>query len=518
MPKLTRIALAAAALLLAAPLAAQNGSRRDAPEALPDLSGMTGQQIYEVFVADEDRWTREPCSFGAPVLLALEGKAPRPEPIRRLRLVAEALCADEEQRYADGAKVMQQVRALTPEDPATGLALYFARRLEDAEGVLALLTGLEGAEIEQLDENEYLAAGRMLTLAGRGEDLDALALEWVDGGKLAFFDTDLHSAIAFNALRAAARAGRGDVVDQLLLPITSPGVYVTLLTYREFEPFWPQIEQRAGPNLAMVGAENVNLTRTRLVNAPNDRDRFSDAAHALHYNGDFAEAIALAQRWRERAESGVAIAEGDAWALNIQAYAHDSLGQHGEADKVFDELAKLDPQEHNWVVNFVINRASRLIGQGRWEEGLVANNLAREVAEMQGTTYAKMIIAADRACALAKLDRAGEAAEELAFLRANVKESHALAARGLVCHGQDGEAAALLVAGLRDPAQRAVALAAFQTDKLDLFYTATILPQASDLPPDFPELAEELARHMRPMPEAFIPQASLKRVKLKEGA
>ncbi|QDH35918.1 tetratricopeptide repeat protein [Porphyrobacter sp. YT40] len=512
MSSLTRTALAVAALLLAAPLAAQNGPRVSAPAPLPDLTGMTSQQIYELFAKDENRWSREPCSFGAPVLLALEAKAPRPVPIRRLRLIAEALCADTEERFADGARVMQQVRALTPDDPATGMAIYFARRQGDAASVLALLGGLGQKEIEQLDDSDYFAAGRMLRTHGRGEAFDALALQWVDEGKLPFFDTDLHSPIAFDALRAAARAGRNDLVDQLLLPITSPGNYVVLLTHREFEPFWPQIEQRAGPNLAAIGEENVNLTRTRLINAPEDRDRFSDAAHALHYNGQFAEAIALAQRWRDRAESGKAIEEGDAWALNIQAYARDSLGQHEAADAVFDELAKLDPEQHNWLVNFVINRASRLVGQGRWEEGLAAVDLARTVADTQGTTYAKMIVAANRACALEKLGRAEEAVEELSFLRANVKESHALAVRGLVCHGHRDEAAALLLTGLRDPEQRPVALEAFQTDELDLFYTASILPQASDLPPFYPELADELARHMRPIPEAYIPQASLKRV------
>jgi tetratricopeptide (TPR) repeat protein len=510
-----RMLLALAVSTFALPLAAQEAAP---PEPLPDLAPLTAREIFALFSADEARWMREPCTFGVPITSALDSKTGGAVPVRRLKLLAEALCADTEQRFDDGAALIEQIAALTPDDPPTGFALYFANRRKDAAGALRLLGGLEGPGFQELDEDTYYALDRMIEGDGRGKALDALALQWIEAGQLPFIDLRLHPAVAMRALAAAAAGGRADLVDQLLLPITSPANYIALLTYRDYEPFWPQIEARAGANLAAIGAEDVTMTRTRLTNAPADRDRFSDAAHALHFNGQFAEAIALAQRWRERAERGVAIEEGDAWALNIQAYAHDSLGQRAEADKVFNELAKLDPAEHGWVVNFVINRAARLTGQGRWAEGLFATELARTVADKQGTTFAKLIIASNRACAYERLGAADKAAPELAYLRENWKEGIPLAVQGLMCHGFRDEAAGLLLTGLRDPALRVRARGAFYTDELDLFYTATILPQAPDLLADYPELAEELARHMRPLPEAFIPQAALKRVAVKEGA
>jgi tetratricopeptide (TPR) repeat protein len=514
MIKFVRPCLALAAALMAAPLCAQEA----APEPLPDLSEMSGEEVLALFRQTSGRWLREPCSFGVPVTTALQEKIGKTVPVQRARLYAAALCADEEQRFADGAKQVAELNRLTPGDPDIGLALYFARRLEDAEASFAILRGLDGPALGELGKDEYWATSRMIAKQGRNADHDELALAWVDGGNLAFINGDLHASIAVGALRAAARLGRADVVDQLLPSITSPVVYIDLLTLRDYEPFWPQIEARAGANLSLIGAEHVNVSRRRLVNAPNDRDRFSDAAHALHYNGQFEEAIALAQRWRERAERGTEIEEGDAWALNIEAYAYDSLGQREKADAVFEELAKIDPNKHNWVVNFVINRASRLVGQGRWKQGLAATELARRVAEDQGTTYAKLIIASDRACGLERLGRADEALSELAYLRENWKDGPALVVRGLLCHGFKDEAVALLLTGLRDESVRGLAMAAFQTDELDLFYTATILSQASDLLVGYPELAAELAKHVRPMPEGFIPQAALKRVTLKEGA
>ncbi|MCZ8370272.1 MAG: hypothetical protein O9293_09965 [Porphyrobacter sp.] len=509
-----RTLLALTGVLLSAPLAA----KEPAPAPLPDLAVMDSKALAALFTEDDNRWKREPCTFGAPVLAALEAKAVRPVPVRRLRLIAEALCADREKRYADGAQLAVAITTLTPDDPATGLALYFARRLEDAASLIAILRGLDDAALGTLDKDDYWSVGRTVAGLGRRDDLDALALEWASGGKFAFLDTALHEGIAMAGLRAAAKAGRGDLAEGLLVSITSPVSYIEMLRLRSYAPFWPQIEARAGANLATIGDEHVRAARARLTNAPEDRDRFSEAAHALHYNGQFEEAIALAQRWRERAARGKAIEEGDAWALNIEAYAYDSLGQTRKADAVFEELAKYDPEEHKWVVNFVINRASRLVGQGRWREGLKATDLARKVADAHGSTYAKLIIANNRACALERLGRPDEATDELAYLRANWKEGVGLTAQGLLCYGLRDEATALLIEGLRNPAARDRTLGAFATDELDLFYTATILPQASDLLAAYPDLAAELALHSRPMPEAFMPQAALKRVARKEGA
>lgn len=510
-----RAALALTATVLAVPL----GAKEAAPEPLPDLAGMDTKTLFALFAEDEQRWMREPCTFGVPVTAALEASIAEAAPveIRRLSLIAAALCADEENRYSDGLKLMGEVSALTPDDPAAAITFYFLGRLADTDAALGVLRGLSGKGLAQLDRDSYWSVFRTARKAGRVDDLDSLALEWASAGKFAYLDTQLHESIALSALRAAAKTGRAEMADGLLVSITSPSSYIALLTQRIYEPFWPQIEARAGEHLAAVGEENVRVARARLINAPEDRDRFSDAAHALHYNGQFEEAIALAERWRERKAKGAQIEEGDAWALNIEAYAYDSLGQTKNADAVFDELAKYAPEEHPWVVNFVINRASRLTGQGRWREGLKATELARKVAENYGSTYAKMIIASNRACAFERLGRAKDAAPELAFLRENWKDGISLAVQGLMCHGLDDEVATLLLGALRDEREREDALGALQSPELGLFHSAATLPVGRDLLAGHPALAAELAMHVRAMPEKFIPQAALRRAALKRG-
>jgi tetratricopeptide (TPR) repeat protein len=510
-----RAALALAAALLAAPL----GAKEPAPEPLPDLATLDRKEIAALFTADEDRWMQEPCTFGVPVIAALESHIPPPVPseFRNLRFFAEILCAEKEKRYEEGLTLIADFAVLAPDVPLTAVAIQFALQLDDPDRVIGMLRGLDDAGLGRLEQDTYWSVIRAMRTAGRTGDLDTLALEWVDAGKFAFLDTELHETLAVAALRAAAKAGRGDVADSLLVSITDPVSYTALLTERVYAPYWPQIEARAGRNLAVVGEENVRVTRARLTNAPEDRDRFSAAAYALHYNGQFEDAIALAQRWRERKAKGVGIEEGDAWALNIEAYAYDSLGQTKKADAVFDELARYDPEEHDWVVNFVINRTSRLVGQGRWKEGLKASELARKVAENYGSPYAKLIIARDRACAFERLGRAKDAAPALAFLRENWKEGAALSVMGLMCHGMRDEAAGLLIEGLRDEALRDLTLGALAAPELDLFYTASILLRPSDLLADHPELAAEFAKHVRAMPEEFIPQAALRRAALKKG-
>lgn len=508
--------MAAGAMLLAAyPAAAQEESAaeggEEAGEALPDFDALDGGQALALFRSTEDRWQRDPCRFGAPLLSAMKRGIPDNPLIARLSLFAQALCADEENRYDDGLALIRQYNALDPEEPAVSISLYFADRAEDADYALELISDLEGEALGELDPRIFWYPVRMIERAGRRSDFEAIAFKWFDQSQIAFLDGDMHAALAMNALRHAAREGRADKADELLGYITSPRAYVDMLLMRQYEPLWPWIEARAGQNLTAVGSEDIAMTRARLANAPGDRDRFSDAAHALHFHGDFAEAAALAQSWTAREEAGAEMEEGDAWALNIQAYAFDSMGQVERADAIFERLAEVDPEANPWVVSFVINRASRLVGQGRWEEGLAASEYARTVP---GSPYAEMIVARDHACALLKLGRAEEAAAEVQFLRENSREGIGLAATGLLCAGERDEAAELLVAGLRDDVLRSGAIEALQQTEADLFYSQSMLPSARALLAEYPELAALYYEHARDLPDIFIPRAALRREQL----
>ncbi|WP_298463874.1 hypothetical protein [uncultured Erythrobacter sp.] len=498
-------------LVLAGPAVAQDDHSAD---DTPDFAAMNAEELVQTLRSSKNRWREEPCDFGEPLFTAMSSKMPDNPSVHRTLKFSQIFCADEQGEYAKGAAYVAELETTDPEVNLLSMALYFGRRSEDADGVLARLRKLDFDGASELDEESFWPVTWMIYDAGKADELNDLALEWSQTGIFGALSLNLQSGLAFRALGSAARQERGDLAGGLLNYITSPRSYVSLLTDRKYETIWPQIEQRAGKNLSSTGKRNVELTLARLENSPSDRDRFSDAAHALHFNGQFEDAIDLADQWQRREERGVALEEGDAWALNIQAYAYDSLGQTAKADAVFDRLAAVDPDENGWVVSFVINRASRLVGQGRWEEGLAATELARSVAEENGNTYAKLLIARDRACALLKLDRMDAAMSELEFMRENVDDGAKIVVQGLLCFGFKDEAAKIMLDMFADPDKRVTAIDAFEVGDLDLFYTQSLLPDASDLLATSPELAAELAKYMRPMPEDLIPAASLKRVKL----
>lgn len=125
-----------------------------------------------------------------------------------------------------------------------------------------------------------------------------------------------------------------------------------------------------------------------------------------------------------------------------------------------------------------------------------------------------MIIARDHACALTQLDRTDEAADELVFLRENAAESVNLISQALLCLGLKEEAAQVLIDGLNDPATKDSALRALAKPETDLFYTSSMLPKARSLMEEYPELKAGFYASARDLPEAFIPRASILRVKL----
>jgi hypothetical protein len=260
--------------LISAPLAAQ----QPATEPLPDLANMSVEQLTDLVDGSGDRWSGEPCTFSVPVTQAMLDKASDEPAFRRANLIAQSMCADREQRYADGLRLTQQINALASPSLTVDYALYFAWRLDDIDTTLAILRAVDGDEFDQIRPEAFWRTNRLFREQGRLADMEAVALEWVDRGSLQQMDDMVRSPVAFVALRGAAKAGRTDNVDQLLQAISDPLIYISLLTERDFEPIWPQIEARAGRNLSGVGAEHVRITGERLAAAPDNRARPSLAS------------------------------------------------------------------------------------------------------------------------------------------------------------------------------------------------------------------------------------------------
>jgi hypothetical protein len=177
-----------------------------------------------------------------------------------------------------------------------------------------------------------------------------------------------------------------------------------------------------------------------------------------------------------------------------------------------DDLAKLPPDEYPWVVNFVINRADRLINQGRWQEALAASDVAKPVAAIHGSDFARMLVAAERACALDRLGRNPESEVEMSFVRAHYADAPSEAIDALLCAGHDDEAAALFLRVLDDAKIRSKLLGDLKDERFDLFWsgprkirTVYVFMKAR------PELEKAASKYIRTIPERFVPLAYLRR-------
>ena len=503
---------------LLAAAAAIAGSASGQAGGNPDYAAMPDDEFRAVVQENKARLFDQSCELGVPIISELRRRSGNAE-LESSLLLLRANCASERQDHREAIRLVDEFEQRFRPAGLTTFGLYLADKLDDPDLALARLRQLseKGDDLAYRDAARpvFYGATRLVVRHGRRAELEDLALGMFENPNVAHLDPQIQSSVAVWALSAAARQGRIERAPGLLELVRDPSSYVGLLAMRTYEPVWPAIEERAGANLARVGEDHRQWALARLAEDSRDRDRFALAAHALYYDGRFEEAIELARNWREANGALEGMEEGDAWALNIEAYALDSLGRRAEADEVFDRLAALSPAEHSWVVNFVINRASRLIGHDRFAEGLEAAGLARTVAEEQGSTYAKMIVARDHACALEALGRREEAEREVPYLLENRDDSYELAAQALLCLDRRAEATDLIIEGLRDERMRARLVEALQPGEYELFYTDSNRPQVHGLFAESADLREEFGRWARRIPDRFLPAASLRRAALK---
>jgi tetratricopeptide (TPR) repeat protein len=289
-------------------------------------------------------------------------------------VVARAFCAFDEKRYADSLRLLRQAEAENHAQGFDSLGLAAATMLDDGAEALARLRTIAFREdVGSLYPTLVVAALKAIRLKGFETQSDEIAYRVATGSGFDRMDPRAQEALAYGALGHAAATGQLGQVDALLGYMRSPYAAESLLALRKFEPIWPQVEAYVGANLADVTNSYLAWTARRLADKSDDADRVSAYAEAVFWAGRYEEAAGLAEKWLARSGRDGQLEEGDGWALNIKAYALSALGRQAEADKVFDDLAKLAPAEHPWVVNFVINRQARLIDQGRWREGLAAS-------------------------------------------------------------------------------------------------------------------------------------------------
>lgn len=522
--KSTLFALAAvSAMAFHAPLAAQQEAKdKGADTTLSQVDPATigsleVSELTKIIAHPDHRWLKRPCDLGQPVMAELLRRQPNERAFQRGHLLTAVYCATERKEYRAALDDLARLESEN-EGGFDDLALYLEARLDDGEAALARLTRLVrtngGAGLNTISQARFWQAGRLLIKQGREKEWGDLKLEVFRSSGFAQLDRELRQGVAYGAILPAIEHDMAYLVPKMLLLVPRPTSYVAMLSERRYEAAWPFIERHAGPNLATVSSANLAEARARLAEEPSDRERIKDLAHALHYDGRFEENADLAAALVKEIDAGRAIEEDDGWALNTAAYSLDGLGRRAEGDALFDRLATLDAKDNPWVVNFVINRAIRLANQRRWAEALSAAELAARVAETKGSTYAQMLVALTRSCALAKLGRGAEGAKDLSFLTDHGDDAVGITAQGLICAGQSDAAAALLVGALGRNATRANAIDALQEQSFSFLSVDEGIAPARVLLAGHPELVAAYRAVARDVPREFIPRGAQRRAEL----
>ncbi len=173
------------------------------------------------------------------------------------------------------------------------------------------------------------------------------------------------------------------------------------------------------------------------------------------------EALALAQQALDRigqARGGKpAFTDADAlrpWIFAAKAEALEALGRFDDAVLVLQTSVRLPGGGVN--PGPALELAGLLGRLGRDDAALAALKPLDKLLEADPAGLAQ--VRAERACALRRQARADQAAAELAWLSAHVRDNPGARLHALICAGAPDDLAAAFVAALKDPNQRESAL------------------------------------------------------------
>lgn len=499
-------------LLLAAAVPANAQTAPPREEEAADLSGLSNSQLLQRLNEAYSAKDSSACRDMVPMLAeAIRRKSFDPS-YGPFKLRFDLQCAIDEKRYNDAYPLLLQNEKVN--GPVVG----------------PIATVMIALEAKQYDA----AADRLIAAANKPADNGGLLepfnnIRWFEG-KLK--DVDRHD-IALSTIRryvntAAYRglaerekdflreilfsreveAGNVDAARPMLASITEPRLFFRFLADRRYAALWPDLERRAGPNMSAVFDANIARTRAILAGDPEDVEKLSDLVLALDEAGRYSEVLSLTEGFAAPAKLAT-LGEYHFFALDSRVNALDGLGREAEASALFDAMAAIpfDAKKNGWLVNFVTNRSGRLARMGEWEKTLEASERAAFVANQYGSPYARQIIAADRACALAALGRKGELQPLLAKMDENRADDSPAAVQAMQCAGRGDRAAEIAIEALRDRDLRSDILRNLQGQEFTVFASRTGMPDYFLPLKQRPDVAAVFNEVGRDLPQSLVTPA-----------
>ncbi|HYD13920.1 MAG TPA: hypothetical protein VEC11_13810 [Allosphingosinicella sp.] len=369
--------------------------------------------------------------------------------VRNLRLLSLITL----NRPADGGPIIDQIVASRPNDPGQYAAAWlaaltfrdWARAVAVIETASRSVPGVRWADLRALLDRQTVS-GLLFELkneagnANRVRLADALfRIGWPGGG-------DSESGDFVRAILLEDRLAAGDVAAARLYAdgITSLSSTVPVLVGRRYDPALPADADRMALLRAAIERED-RTTRDALAAQPADPRRLLDRAQHLRSLARHAEALALLRPHLADVPAMAANGEYGIWVVNEAVFAMAALGRYDDAVALMDRVAALPVADNPSLISLRINHLELLWEAGRHEEALRRATALDPDAIRFASDFGRMWIAAARVCALASLNRPGEAAPQIARLRELSEVNPAALGRAYLCLGDEAAASALMV-------------------------------------------------------------------------
>ncbi|MFN5128583.1 MAG: hypothetical protein ACK519_05430 [Sphingomonadaceae bacterium] len=489
----------------------------------PDYSAFSDEELGERYYQLADPDNAKFCNVMPPLLDEMAKRQAFQPKIGNPELFSAFLCAAHERRYKDAFAISVDIEKIAnfvlPLEIMLPVELGAEEFPAAARRIIKMAGSADGEAVGMLDEKFFWPLASTLAQNKNDEIRLRMFRALADSPHLGRLPANMRSDIAQETITLDAKSGSFGRVKMLKGELWGPYSFLELLANRKLEPIWPELEEIAGPNLQKVAAANIAQNKEAYNADPDDRQAFQIYAHALAFAGKFEDAIALVRTFDHSPEAMLNATEDDIWAVNIEALALNALGRDSEADAVFDAMAALpfEGERKFWLIDFIMNRASRLVSMGRWQKGLDATMLAHQVAEKAGSPWQKMVIRRARICALVNLGRKAEAASLLVEAYDRREDGYATAARAYLCAGDDDKAAAIVLEALKNPDHQDDMAQALQPDDFGIFFVDGTLPDLRDRLKSRPEIDAAFNKIARDLPERLIPVVSLRQRQIAQG-
>lgn len=491
-------------------------------QALPDLKTLSDEQLIALYDKARSAEDLKFCEEMVPILAELLKRPSIEGELVQQKTIADFNCALDEDKWVTAYRLMPDVESALGEDLGTlgfYAALYSDHFLNAADRLSVMIAAKDSQPIIEISDSDLFLLLRQLWKSKQFDRRDQIVTQLMQSQHFKKLPSDPKRGLIDAVISEEGRTGNFKRTPKLIGDVDSPWTFPGYLAMKKYQPVWSQIEKAAGPNLSKPTEKDLKYELARYQADPGSREAFQGVAHSMLAAGKFEDVIAHVASF-DHSPSGLAKAtEDDIWALNVEAYALDALGRKAEAEAVFDAIAAIpyDPKKNGWLVNFTINRSSRLIKLGQWEKGLEAAKLAGLIAEKSGSPYAKGLIRRDTICALHNLGRGLETTQliEEAFERR--KDGYVVSTIAFLCAGNADRAAQIVVEALEDPVYSEAMAIELQKPEFEILYTRSEIPTLREALLSRPDVRAAYDKVARDIPDAFIPLAGKRRAELAAG-